>query len=83
LKKRKKGINWKKKLKKIRLEIENVEKVEDKDDEMVKVVMEGIKNEDVGSGVYKEEEMRERLIKVESIDRRLELIKEEGGSMKI
>jgi len=47
----------------------------------VKVVLAGIPPEAVGRGVYTEEAMRERFLKVERIARRLVLIPEEGGSL--
>lgn len=47
----------------------------------MKVVLAGIPPEAVGRGVYTEEAMRERFLKVERIARRLVLIPEEGGSL--
>jgi mitofilin len=75
------GIPWQQQLQPLRLEIENVDKVADTDDELVKVVLAGIPPEAVGRGVYTEEAMRERFLKVERIARRLALIPEEGGSL--
>lgn len=47
----------------------------------MKVVLAGIPPEAAGRGVYTEEAMRERFLKVERIARRLALIPEQGGSL--
>jgi len=75
------GVPWQQQLRPLRLEIENVDKAADTDDELVKVVLAGIPPEAVGRGVYTEEAMRERFLKVEHVARRLALIPEEGGSL--
>lgn len=75
------GVPWLQQLRPLKSEIENVSKAANTDDELVKVVLAGIPPEAAGRGVYTEEAMRERFLKVERIARRLALIPEQGGSL--
>ncbi|XP_023712428.1 MICOS complex subunit Mic60 isoform X2 [Cryptotermes secundus] len=75
------GVPWQQQLRPLKSEIENVSKAANTDDELVKVVLAGIPSEAAGRGVYTEEAMRERFLKVERIARRLALIPEQGGSL--
>ncbi|KAJ4445974.1 hypothetical protein ANN_12660 [Periplaneta americana] len=75
------GVPWQKQLRPLKGEIENVTKAASEEDELVKVVLDGIPPEAVGRGVYTEEAMRERFLKVERVARRLALLPEKGGSL--
>ncbi|KDR13531.1 MICOS complex subunit Mic60 [Zootermopsis nevadensis] len=81
LKASKPGVPWRQQLQPLRSEIENVSKAANTDDELVKAVLAGIPPEAADRGVYTEEAMRERFLKVERVAQRLVLIPEQGGSL--
>ncbi|XP_063993152.1 MICOS complex subunit Mic60 isoform X2 [Diachasmimorpha longicaudata] len=64
-------------------EINAVSKVAPKDDALVKATLEGIPEEAVKRGVFPEDALRERFLKVEHMARRLALVPAEGASLPI
>ncbi|KAJ9580047.1 hypothetical protein L9F63_004284, partial [Diploptera punctata] len=75
------GVPWQQQLKPLKELIDNVSKAASSEDELVCVVVTGIPTEAKERGVYTEDAMRERFLKVEHLARRLALVPEEGGSL--
>ncbi|KAH0554787.1 MICOS complex subunit Mic60 isoform X1 [Cotesia glomerata] len=70
-------------LKPLELEIKAVSKVAPKDDTLVQATLAAIPQEAVKRGVFTENVLRERFLKVEHMARRLALVPEEGASLPI
>ncbi|XP_033232208.1 MICOS complex subunit Mic60 isoform X4 [Belonocnema kinseyi] len=64
-------------------EIIAVSKAAPKEDPLVKAVIEGIPDEATKRGVFPEDALRERFLKVEKMARRLALLPEEGASLPV
>ncbi|XP_043276511.1 MICOS complex subunit Mic60 isoform X4 [Venturia canescens] len=64
-------------------EIKAVYKVAPKEDSLVKATIEGIPEEASKRGVFPEDALRERFLKVENMARRLALVPEEGASLPV
>ncbi|PSN32294.1 MICOS complex subunit Mic60 [Blattella germanica] len=75
------GVPWQQQLKPLKEVIDNVSKAATAEDELVNVVLTGIPAEARDRGVYTEEAMRERFLKVEQLARRLALVPDQGGSL--
>lgn len=64
-------------------EIKAISKVAPKDDALVQATLSGIPKEAITRGVFPEDALRERFLKVEHVARRLALVPEEGASLPI
>ncbi|XP_008198305.1 MICOS complex subunit Mic60 isoform X2 [Tribolium castaneum] len=75
------GIPWKDQLRPLSPEITLVQKAAAKGDELVEAVINGIPKEAKERGVFPEDALRERFLKVEDVARRVALVPEEGGAL--
>lgn len=74
------GKSWREQLRPLRDEISAVGRAAE-GDELVGVVLKGLPEQAKGRGVYPEDALRERFIKVEEVARRLALIPAEGARL--
>ncbi|XP_022918514.1 MICOS complex subunit Mic60 isoform X1 [Onthophagus taurus] len=75
------GLPWTDQLRPLEPEITAVESAAAENDELVKVVVQGIPEVAKNRGVYPEDALRERFIKVEKMASRLSLVPEAGGRL--
>ncbi|XP_063929614.1 MICOS complex subunit Mic60 isoform X2 [Zophobas morio] len=75
------GIPWKDQLRPLSPEITLVQKAAAKGDELVEAVINGIPPEAKNRGVFPEDALRERFLKVETVARRVALVPEDGGAL--
>jgi mitofilin len=75
------GIPWKDQLRPLSPEITLVRKAAAKGDELVEAVINGIPQEAKDRGVFPEDALRERFLKVEDVARKVALVPEEGGAL--
>uniref|UniRef100_U5EIL2 MICOS complex subunit MIC60 n=1 Tax=Corethrella appendiculata TaxID=1370023 RepID=U5EIL2_9DIPT len=76
------GKSWREKLRPLRTEIQAVTNAAE-GDELVAIVVKSVQDVALHRGVYPEDALRERFIKVEQISRRLALVPEEGARLPI
>ncbi|KAI4462079.1 mitofilin [Holotrichia oblita] len=77
------GFPWSEQLRPLDPEIKAVKLAADKHDELVNAVVEGIPPAAKNRGVYPEDALRERFLKVEEMARGLALVPEQGGRLHI
>lgn len=77
------GIAWKDQIRPLNPEINAVKEAAGKNDELVCVVLESIPSEARERGVYPEDALRERFLKVEEVARNVALVPEEGAALPI
>ncbi|KAJ8917830.1 hypothetical protein NQ315_010739 [Exocentrus adspersus] len=77
------GLPWKDQLRPLEPEIGAVKKAAAQNDELVTVVLNGIPNEAKERGVYPEDALRERFLKVEQVARTVALVPENGAALPI
>ncbi|XP_017777213.1 PREDICTED: MICOS complex subunit Mic60 [Nicrophorus vespilloides] len=73
------GVAWMDQLRPLEAEIHAVKSAAAENDELVKVVIEGIPSEAKERGVFPEDALRERFLKVEKVARSMALLPETGG----
>ncbi|XP_030768295.1 MICOS complex subunit Mic60-like isoform X2 [Sitophilus oryzae] len=77
------GIPWKDQIRPLEPEINAVVRAAAENDELVCVVIEGIPKEAKERGVYPEDALRERFLKVEKVARTVDLIPAEGAALPV
>ncbi|CAH1114046.1 unnamed protein product [Psylliodes chrysocephalus] len=77
------GLTWKDQIRPLDPEIRAVEKAAVEKDDLVSAVVNGIPKEARDRGVYPEDALRERFLKVEKVARTVALIPAEGASLPI
>ncbi|XP_076265230.1 inner membrane mitochondrial protein mitofilin isoform X2 [Rhynchophorus ferrugineus] len=77
------GIPWKDQIRPLEPEINAVVKAAAPNDELVSVVIQGIPKEAKERGVYPEDALRERFLKVEKVARTVDLIPAEGAALPV
>ncbi|XP_049860791.1 MICOS complex subunit Mic60 isoform X2 [Schistocerca gregaria] len=75
------GEHWTRQLRPLEDDVLALRKASVEGDELVEAVLAAIPKEAVSRGVYPEDALRERFLKVERIARRLALLPESGGSL--
>lgn len=76
------GVSWKEKLRPLSTELQAVA-IAAEGDELVAVVIKGLPDEAVKRGVYPEDALRERFIKVRKMAHRLAMVPEEGARLPV
>ncbi|XP_072378951.1 MICOS complex subunit Mic60 isoform X2 [Diabrotica undecimpunctata] len=77
------GLSWKEQIRPLEPEITAVQKAAADHDELVSAVIQGIPKEARERGVYPEDALRERFLKVEQVARTVALIPEEGAALPV
>ncbi|XP_074027023.1 MICOS complex subunit Mic60 isoform X1 [Leptinotarsa decemlineata] len=77
------GLPWKDQIRPLEPEIVAVEKAAAENDELVCAVINGIPKEAKERGVYPEDALRERFLKVEKVARTVALVPEEGAALPV
>ncbi|KAJ8942754.1 hypothetical protein NQ314_009965 [Rhamnusium bicolor] len=77
------GLAWKDQIRPLEPEITAVKRAAAQNDELVSVVINGIPVEAKERGVYPEDALRERFLKVEQVARTVALVPEEGAKLPI
>ncbi|XP_028130673.1 MICOS complex subunit Mic60 isoform X2 [Diabrotica virgifera virgifera] len=77
------GLSWKEQIRPLEPEITAVQKAAADHDGLVNAVIEGIPKEARERGVYPEDALRERFLKVEQVARTVALIPEEGAALPV
>ncbi|CAG9829577.1 unnamed protein product [Diabrotica balteata] len=77
------GLSWKEQIRPLEPEITAVQKAAADQDELVSAVIQGIPKEARERGVYPEDALRERFLKVEQVARTVALIPEEGAALPV
>ncbi|XP_025835941.1 MICOS complex subunit Mic60 isoform X2 [Agrilus planipennis] len=75
------GLPWHQQLRPLKAEVTAVQKAADPEDELVCAVLNGIPEEATKRGVYSEDALRERFLKVEKMARQLSLVPESGANL--
>ncbi|XP_018568221.1 MICOS complex subunit Mic60 isoform X2 [Anoplophora glabripennis] len=77
------GMPWKSQIRPLEPEITAVRKAAAQNDELVSAVLNGIPKEAKERGVYPEDALRERFLKVEQVARTVALVPEDGAALPI
>ncbi|XP_049823305.1 MICOS complex subunit Mic60 isoform X2 [Aethina tumida] len=77
------GQNWRDQLRPLNPEISAVQKAAAENDELVNTVVAAIPKEALERGVYPEEALKERFLKVEQVARKVALVPEGGASLPV
>ncbi|CAH1121749.1 unnamed protein product [Ceutorhynchus assimilis] len=77
------GIPWKDQIRPLEPEIQAVLKAAAPNDELVSVVIDGIPTEAKERGVFPEDALRERFLKVENVARTVDLVSAEGSALPV
>ncbi|XP_057664526.1 MICOS complex subunit Mic60 isoform X2 [Diorhabda carinulata] len=77
------GLSWKDQIRPLEPEISAVEKAAAENDDLVCAVINGIPKEARERGVYPEDALRERFLKVEKVARTVALVPDEGAALPV